>query len=139
MQTELNRYTTVPENGRLLRRTLQVNGTVSGICALLFLLAAPPLSAWTGIPSTLLVVVGLGFLPFVAFVFYTARQSEMNPTYGRIILVLDIAWVLMSVLVLWARWLPLTTAGKWAVALAAELVAIFAILEYVGLRRYQAG
>jgi hypothetical protein len=49
--------------------------------------------------------------------------------------VLDILWVLGSIILLFGGSLPLTLAGKWTIALLAEAVATFAILQTIGLRR----
>ena len=50
-------------------------------------------------------------------------------------MVLDVLWVLGSVALIFSNQIPLTVAGKWAVALVADVVALFAVLQYVGVRR----
>ncbi len=51
------------------------------------------------------------------------------------VIVLDVAWVAGSALILLFDLVPLTTAGRWTIALLAEVVALFAILQTIGLRR----
>ena len=124
------------ENGRFLRRVLKGNALFSGLSAIVFLSAAGPLSQFTGIePAAVFVVLGLGFIPFAAFTFFTARQPEINSHFARTIMVLDALWVMGSLVILFSGWPPLTTAGKWFVGLTAEAVAILALLEYIGIRR----
>ena len=53
----------------------------------------------------------------------------------RLMLALNIAWVVASVLLLLFDPFGLTTAGKWAVAGLADAAAVVALLEYLGLRR----
>jgi hypothetical protein len=47
----------------------------------------------------------------------------------------DVAWVLASVVVVVSGWAPLTAAGVWAIMIVADIVAVFAVAQYVGLRR----
>ena len=53
------------------------------------------------------------------------------------VIALDVLWVLGSVLLIFTDLVPLSIGGKWTVALIADIVALFAILQYVGLRRQQ--
>jgi hypothetical protein len=48
---------------------------------------------------------------------------------------LDALWVSGSVIILFTDLVPLTTVGYWAVAIVADIVAVLAILQYIGLRR----
>lgn len=65
------------------------------------------------------------------------RLSDIRP-YGRLIFWADVAWVSVSAALLGAGQAPLTNAGMWLVILIADMVAIFALLEYLGLRRLRA-
>lgn len=78
-------------------------------------------------------ILGVSLFGFAGFVFYTART--LNPRFIWIVFALDAAWVLGSYLLLLIGVLPITDAAKWAFAFIADAVLIFAILEYVGLRR----
>ncbi|MCP4359628.1 MAG: hypothetical protein GY796_16600 [Chloroflexi bacterium] len=138
MHTQLvgNETSKVQENGRFLRRVLRGNAVFSLLSAALFILAANPLAEFLGVPySAAFMVMGVGFLPFGWFCYWTANQPEISRTRALIILELDLVWVVGSFLILFFGWLPLTTAGKWAVGLTAEAVAVFAILEFIGLRQ----
>ncbi len=48
---------------------------------------------------------------------------------------LNVAWVVGSYIILFTNWASLTNAGWWAVAVVADIVTIFAVVQYVGLRR----
>ena len=124
---------------QLLRRVLQANMVFSGLSGLLLAVDAGPLSRWLGVPAAwILMVIGIGLLGFAWQLFQTAKQSPMNLRQANAILLMDIAWVVGSALLLFTGWVSFTTAGWWAVLLVADVVALFAILEFVGIRRLQA-
>jgi hypothetical protein len=50
---------------------------------------------------------------------------------------LDVLWVIGSLILIFTSLVPLTTSGKWAVAITADIVTVCAILQYIGLRRQQ--
>ena len=52
---------------------------------------------------------------------------------------LDVVWVVGSAVLLVTKALPFTPVGVWAVAIVADIVAIFAIVQYLGLRRMSRG
>ena len=124
---------------QLLRRVLQANMVFSGLSGLLLAVEAGPLSRWLGVPAAwILMVIGIGLLGFAWQLFQTAKQSPMNLRQANAILLMDIAWVVGSALLLFTGWVSFTIAGWWAVLLVADVVALFAILEFVGIRRLQA-
>lgn len=138
MQTPVTHqlHSSSAEDGRFLRRVLYGNATFTGFIAVVLIIAAGPAASFTGLDYPLAyVALGIGLLPFAWFCAYTARQRQLNPTYAKIILLLDVVWVAGSFLLLLSGWLPLTTAGKWAAAIIDEVVAVFAVLEFIGLRR----
>lgn len=121
---------------RLLRRVLQANMVFSGLSGLLLAVGAGPLSRWLGIPAAwILVVIGIGLLGFAWQLFQTAKQSPIDLGQANAILLMDVAWVIGSALLLFTGWVAFSTAGWWAVLLVADVVAAFAILEFVGIRR----
>lgn len=121
---------------QLLRRVLQANMIFSGLSGLLLTVGADPLSRWLGIPAAwMLVVIGISLLGFAWQLFQTARQSPIDLRQANAILLMDVAWVVGSALLLFSGWVAFTTAGWWAVLLVADVVALFAVLEFVGIRR----
>ncbi|MEM7112055.1 MAG: hypothetical protein AAF614_06455 [Chloroflexota bacterium] len=120
----------------LLRRALQGNGAFSTLIGLVTLLGANAVAAFTGIqPAVVFIVLGLSLLLFAAGLFWMTRETAVNPTLARIVIGLDVLWVAGSIILLLSNALPLTVAGKWAIGLVADMVALFAILQYIGLRR----
>lgn len=124
---------------QFLRRVLQANMVFSGLSGLFLAVDAGPLSRWLGIPAAwIVVVIGVGLLGFAWQLFQTAKQSSLNLRQANAIFWLDVAWVVGSALLLFTGWVSFTTAGWWTVLLVADAVTLFAILEYVGIRRVRA-
>lgn len=136
MQTQAIEKIDQKDNAQFLRRVLRANAIFSTLSALGVLLFADPLTTLLGVPEPLvLYVLGLGLLPFAWFVYQTGKQDVLNNRHVNLFLVLDILWVAASYLLIFSGFVPLTTAGKWLIGLLAEVVFIFAVLEFIGLRR----
>ncbi len=121
--------------GRVLRLALTVNAVSTAACGALLLAGAQALHGALGLSSPLpLAVVGVVFLAFAALV-WRARQEPLDYRQGSAIFVMDVAYVAASVVFLlgWPR--VLSPLGWWLTLGVAEVVAMFAIAEYVGLRR----
>jgi hypothetical protein len=117
------------------RRVLLGNAIFSTISGLIMIVDAGPLSAFTGIePPIVLRIVGIGLLLFAGSVWTAARQP-VKAHELLMIAILDTVWVLGSIALLVGGWLPLTTAGQWTVGVIADLVATFAVLQFVVLWR----
>ncbi|MEZ4590559.1 MAG: hypothetical protein R3D55_05365 [Chloroflexota bacterium] len=121
----------------LLRRALQSDALFSLLSSLVFVLAAGPVAGFLGsdVPSWLVLAIGVSFLPFVAAIYWILADLEGRVGYGRIILLLNFVWVVGSYGVLLLTWSQLTVAGRWFVALQAEVIFLFAVLQLIGLRR----
>ena len=121
---------------RFVSRVLFSNAAFGVVCGLICLLWARPLAAaFSGAPPMILTVLGVGLLVFAAELAWIARRMPENRRVLTIIFVLDVAWVIASALLLLAGWIPFTPAGTWTVIFVADMVAIFAVLEFIGLRR----
>jgi hypothetical protein len=120
----------------LLRRTLQANGIFSSLGGVMLIAGTVPITAFLGLQTPIiLIVAGIVTLLYAVSLFLTAARPSINRRTGMTYALLDSAWVVASVLILFTGWLPLTTEGKWAVGLVALLVAIFAELQFLGSRR----
>lgn len=134
--TNINTTTVNGAADQPLRGVLQANMIFSGLSGLLLAVAAAPLRQWLDVPATWpLVVIGIGLLGFAWLLFLIARQSPIDLRQANLIFWLDVAWVIGSALLLFTGWVSFTNAGWWAVLLVADAVALFAIMEFVGIRR----
>jgi hypothetical protein len=91
---------------------------------------ASPIASFIGVPAPLiLAAVGIGLMVF-AVVLYWLASRPVNRAELVIIGVLDMIWVAGSAALLLGGWIPFSTAGKWAVAMTAEIVFLFAVVEF---------
>lgn len=126
----------IDDRFRTLRRALRGNSAFSAASGLVLLVAARPLASFIGLDAPLaLVVLGVILILYAGWLFWVASQESIDSRYGMTAVILDVAWVGGSALILLGGWPPLTVAGKWTVALLAEVVAVFAVWQAVGLRR----
>jgi hypothetical protein len=120
----------------LLRRVLQANGFFSGLSGLAFIFGSEAIATFLGLDAPMYIAVTGGILLlYAASLFYVAAQETISRSAAWTFIILDALWVVDSIAVLVIGWPPLTTAGKWAVAGVADVVAIIAALQYYGLRR----
>jgi len=128
-----------PEPSRLLRRALQTNAVFSAISGAGILLASGSVARLLGVElSWPIALLGADLLLFAAWVGYEAMQGVLRVRRARAVLALDIAWVVASALLIALDPFGLSATGKWAVAAVADVVAIFALIEFLGLRRLRA-
>ena len=133
MHTQITQ--TVQES-KLLRQALRGNGVFSAVSGLTLIIAARPIAAFMGLAWPLaLTITGLVLLPYAAVLFWATSQAEIDPRLAKAAVVLDGLWVIGTILLLLTDWLNLSVAGNWTVALLAEAVLTFAILQALGLRR----
>ena len=120
-----------------LRRILVGNAIFSTLCALILLIDTGPVALFLGWPLLWpLRMIGIGLLPFALFVFQIARQSPLSRWLAWVVVGMDLAWIVSSMAILLLDWPATTTvSGWWTVGVIAEIVATFAILQVLGLRR----
>lgn len=117
-----------------LRRSLQLDGIASGLCGVLLLAAASPISALMGLAAPSIArLLGAFLMIYAAALLYNAARATVSRREVVAAVVLNAGWVLGSALVILAG--PLTPAGNLAVAAVAAAVVLFAVLEVVGLTR----
>ena len=118
-----------------LRRVLALDAVTSGTMGALLVLAQTLLSSLLGLSTSLLFWAGLSLLPFAAFVGWLATR-ELPPRAGVWAVVLcNALWVIDSFALLATGWPGLTLLGKVFVVFQAVAVAVFAELQFFGLRR----
>jgi len=122
---------------QFLRRVLQANGLFCAVSGLLAIVAAGPLATFLGLAEPLiLVVTGIILVPYgLALFWIVSSRDSLLGQVAVVAIVLDIAWVLGSIVLLLTNWVPFTTGGKWAVAIVALIVADFAGTQIYALNR----
>ncbi len=125
-----------PDCSRLLRLALGGNAAFSTLSAVIFLVASQPIASFLGfLPTQQVFLLGVQLALFAVWLFSLSRQSMPSLRQVWVIIALDMLWVVGSVLVLLLPPATLTSGGKWAIALVADVVGLFAILQFVGLRQ----
>jgi hypothetical protein len=122
---------------RLLRVALRIDALASAASAALALLAGSFLADVLGTPLSLLWPTGVLLVAWAAALWVVASRSRMNTTAVWAIIALNILWVVDSIVLVAAGWFALTVLGTAFVLIQAAAVAVFADLEFVGLRRTQ--
>lgn len=121
-----------------LRRILLADAAISGAFGILLALAAPFLSRVIAVSAPFLRAVGISLIPFAALLVFLVLRRHIAPASVWSVIALNVAWVAASVLVLLTGTIQPNAAGYGFVILQAALVAVFAELQYVGLRKLAA-
>ena len=120
----------------LLRRALLGNATFSGLSGLILALDAAPIAHFLGLENpTILLITGIVLMLYVPFLVWLANKTPIPRLLAWLVIELDFLWVIGSAVLVFSTLVPLTVSGKWAIAILADVVAVFAILQYIGLRR----
>ncbi len=135
-QSRLSTATPAVATDTFLRRVLLGNVAFSLISATACLLGASALAAFMGIPHpAILMALGAGLLLFALGLYLTASQRPLDRRKVTAIFAADVVWVVASVAILALELFGLTTEGRWLVLIIADVVLVFAVLEFFGLRR----
>jgi hypothetical protein len=124
------------DRSRLLRLALRGNALFSIASGVAMVVAGRLLAEELGgLSAVEFAVLGSQLALFGAFVAWLAARPVIPRATAVGIIAGDLAWVLASAAVLVFPPASLTFAGKVAVAACADVVAVFAILQIVGVRR----
>lgn len=121
-------------NSLFLCRCLKANGIFSFLSGVALVVGAAPFSRFLGVAfPRILVGVGIMLVLFAIGLFRNARREEIDLKEASMAAALDVGWVAGSAVILISG--SLSPAGNWVVALVAEVVLLFAIFQFLGIRR----
>ena len=121
---------------KFLATVLRSDGVFALLSGIVAILAAEPVAGLIGLNVPLsLVILGVVLLGYGGLLLFYADKEPENARIAQIAIALNMFWVIGSYLGLLFGWFPVNTAGKWAIALIAEVVFLFAVLEIVALWR----
>jgi len=123
------------DGGRLLRRALRLDAAASGALGALSLAAAPALVGLLGPPAPVLLGVGAFLVVFAAALFVLAARPSIPRPAAWTVVVGNAGWVVASVAAAVPGASVLTGLGIAVVLAQAAAVAVFADLQWLGLRR----
>lgn len=119
----------------LLRRVLIVDAVASGASGIAMIAFAEVLANLLQLPVDLLSEAGIVLLPFAAFVGFVASRAEPSRFAVWAIIVLNVVWVVDSIVLLFTGWVAPNALGYAFVIAQAAGILVLAELEYVGYRK----
>jgi len=122
---------------RLLRNSLRGNAAFSTLSGLTFAVGASTLAPPIGLADPrILMSIGVGLLGFAGYLAFVASRPELPVPTALQIVWADLAWVLITIPLALT---VLNFTGILATLAIADVVLLFAILQYVGVRRIRNG
>ena len=124
----------VEERQGLLKKALTGNAVFSVVSGVAILFANRWLVKFLGLPERVsLAILGVSLIGYAALLWLNAHRPKIKITDAWVAVSMDVIWVVGSYALILA--VPFSVGGKWLVALVAELVLAFAILQWLGIRR----
>lgn len=118
----------------LLKKALAGNAIFSILSGVAILLANRWLVHFLGLPHKVsLAILGVSLIVYAGILWLNARRPKIKILDAWIAVIMDAIWGAGSYVLIFV--VPFSVAGKWTVALIAELVLVFAILQWLGIRR----
>ena len=118
----------------LLRFAMRADATLTGVAGLAIAVAADPISSLTGLTSLQEYGVGALFVFCGLAVFSLAAAPDLRRA-GFAVIIANIVFTVAAVAVVAAGSLPLTSVGVTATLAGGVYTALFACLQYLGVRR----
>lgn len=122
---------------RLLRTAMRADAVLSALSGAAIVALAGPLSGLTGLSRTLEYAVGVGFVVYGLVVWVLAAQADVRRA-GIGVIVANLVYTGLAVAVVVSGVLGLTGAGIVVVLATGVYTALFADLQYLGVRRLRA-
>jgi hypothetical protein len=118
----------------LLRFALRLDATLTGLGGLVIAAVAGPLASLTGLTATHAYVLGAAFVLYGAVVYGLAARPSLR-TVGVGVIAANVVCTVAAVAVVETHVFPLTQAGVIGMLACALYTAVFAVLQYLGVRR----
>ncbi len=125
----------MPALSSYLRKVLLADAVVSGAAGVAMIGGADLTHELLGLPSALLFWAGVALIPFVTLLAMIARAGRAPVWLIAAIIVTNFAWVAGSLFVAFGPAFGPSLFGQIFVVAQAAIVAVFAELQIIGLRR----
>jgi hypothetical protein len=128
---------TLSTSNGLLRRALQADGLFGGIASgVLCIVGANPIASFMGLANSLpILVIGVVLIAWGIALLTLSSRPIIDRRFVMAVIAANGVWMLASYIILAADLFGLTTGGRWAVLIVADVVLLFTIAEFIGLRR----
>ena len=123
------------DRDRLLRLSLELDAVASGGLGVVLAAAGAVLDGLLGIPAAVLVPVGGFLVAYAASLWLIGSRPRVRRPAVWVVVVGNLVWVAASVAAVAAGWWSPTGMGTAFVLAQAAAVALFAGLQFTGLRR----
>lgn len=128
--------TSTDNPSRLLRLALRSNAVFSALSAIVFTVASGAIASFLGfLPTQQVFLLGVQLAVFAVWLTWLSTRAAVPRWQVWLIIALDVLWVAGSFQLVLASPPGLTGGGKWAVGMIADIVALLALLQFLGLRR----
>lgn len=118
-----------------LNNVLMINGASSGVTGIGLIAFAEFIASLFGVTSTLpFTLVGLFLVVFGIVVINEGRKPSVAPAMLKLIITLDVSWVIVSIVIVALQLFGLTLIGYLLISGVAAWVGLMAYLQSVGLR-----
>jgi hypothetical protein len=118
-----------------LRYALIADAIASGATGILLIAGADLLEGLLGLPVALMREAGMLLVPYVAFVAFVGTREDISRPAVQTVITLNIVWAVCSIGLLLTDIVAPTALGIAFVIAQAAVVAVFAELQFMGLRR----
>ncbi len=123
---------------QLLRGSLRANAAFSAVSGAVLSAGSGPVAGALGLDdSRIPLAVGLALLGFAALLVALASRAQIDVRLAMHVVWADLAWVFATLPVLWLG--LLSPLGAIAAVIVADVVLLFALLQYLGVRRIRGG
>jgi ribosome-associated toxin RatA of RatAB toxin-antitoxin module len=119
-----------------LKYALRFNAVFSLITGLLLMLASSQTADLFAVQSNwLFLILGISLIFFAVVVYAVSSQKPIHPLYSLIITILDVIWVLASIVIILLNPFGISEMGNVLVGLVALVVFFIAIAQALGITR----
>lgn len=123
-------------NQATIRPILLGNAIFSILSGSLFTVFSTLIANFLGVSaSTIILLIGIGLIGYAALIYVNASRAEVSRSFVLFAILGDLAWVVLSIMLLLTNWVPFTVEGKWAIGIIAAIVDVFATLQFMEWRK----
>lgn len=127
--------TTIRNPETFLRRVLIADAVAGAVAGVVLLAGAGMLADLLALPVAMLRYAGCALLPVAAFITFVATRPRLSRAGVWTVIAINAIWTVESIALLFSGWVHPTLPGQIFVVAQALMVAGFAELEFIGLRR----
>lgn len=122
-----------------LKKYLLINSSFSFLTGMIMLILNPKLRVFFSVTEPLIfTIIGINLLIFAAFVLFVARSKPLKSNLVKIIVVLDILWVIGSFILIFTDVFKLSLSANITIGLVGVFIAFLAYKQYTNLQKVMA-